>query len=74
MPGTIGDDPQLREEILAAGQDQLRPANKNCQNKIYGPCVGHWDTRGTSVLPFDLHNCKACGTSRAVRLYDFPQL
>ena len=40
------------------------------QHDIFGPRVGTWDTTGTSLKPFDIHNCKGCGTTKAVKLAD----
>ena len=68
MGKTIGDDPALRREILLAGQAALdaRRSSVVCAHSILGPCLGHWDTAGSSVPPFDIHNCKGCGTTKSV--------
>ena len=73
---TIGGDPKLRAEILDMGQAVLDERNNpgHCQHPVLGPSVGHWDTTGSKVPPFDLHNCKECGTSKAVLPFKFQQL
>ncbi|MFA5052023.1 MAG: hypothetical protein WC544_03100 [Patescibacteria group bacterium] len=73
MAKTIGDDPSLRQEILAAGQAALDVQNGEksfCEHPVLGGCVGHWDTRGSSIPPFDIHNCKGCGTTKSVFPFD----
>lgn len=76
MPKAVGDDPGLREMILAMGQEAIdsRCRRTGCRHAVLGPKIGTWDTSGTSVLPFDIHNCKDCLTTKGMRPYDFPQL
>lgn len=72
----IGDIPKLREEILDMGRAKLAapPENGLCKHAVLGPKIATWDTTGTSIKPFDIHNCKECGTTKSVRTFEWPEL
>jgi len=76
MKPSISSIPALRAMVLHMGQQALdaQVQKPRCAHRILGECVGHWDTSGTKVLPFDIHNCQACGTTKSVRLWQAPQL